>query len=167
MCAVVYTPECRSIDFQLPMVGAEGLDGALQAVPLYTQAPVWMTRIQPLGTPGTNGSWNGDPLWPGLHQIGAANQLHLQAGESLNYTALRAWFLPRFAEWLSNGASAAITLEEVVSVLSSDAVWVKPSRAAQQCPAVLPQQQGQPASVEAGLACGGMASVSPVSDGRA
>lgn len=112
------------------MVGGEGLDGVKQAVPLYTQAPLWMTRIQPLGTPGTNGSWNGNPLWPGLADIGAANKPHLDAGESLNYVALRGWFLQRFDEWLSNGASAAITLEEVVGVLSSNDVWVKPSRTA-------------------------------------
>jgi len=134
-------PERRSIDFRVPMVGIEGLDGVKQAATLYTSAPVWMTRNQSLGTPGSNASWNGSPLWPGLSQIAAANRPHLQAGESLNYPALRAWFLPRFAEWLSNGASAAITLEEVVSVLRSDAVWVKPSRAARSARGSKPQKE--------------------------
>jgi len=137
----VLCPKCRSIDFQIPLVGGEGLDGVKQAVPQYTTSPSWMTRNQSLGTPGTNGSWNGSPLWPGFYQIGAANKPHLQAGESLNYTALRAWFLPRFDEWLRYGASAAITLEEVVAVLSSDAVWVKPSRAASSARGGRPQKE--------------------------
>lgn len=108
------------------MVGTEGLDGVQQAITVYTTAPNWMSRVQPLGTPGTNVAWDGAPQWRGFGPTSTAKLPHVQAGESLNSLAMRAWFLPRYQHWKKEGASAAITLEEVVAVLSSDAVWEKP-----------------------------------------
>ena len=116
---------CRSVDSKIPLVGIDGLDGVKQALSLYTSSPNWMTRVQPLGTPGTSGSWNGKPQWPGLAQISAAMLPHLRAGDSLDYPAMRDWFLQRYEQWKQDN-TVAITLQDVVDVLSSDAVWVKP-----------------------------------------
>lgn len=60
---------------------------------MYTTAPNWMKRAQPLGTPGTKGDWDGFPQWLGFGPTSAARLAHVKAGESLNYLAMREWFV--------------------------------------------------------------------------
>jgi hypothetical protein len=54
----------RSLDFSIPFVGDAGLDGVKQAMAQMLFAPLWMTQVQPNGTAGVNGAWDGVPLWP-------------------------------------------------------------------------------------------------------
>jgi len=118
---------CRRLDFPVRMVGAEGLDGAKEAVLQYMVSPPWMRQIMDNGTAGINGTWNGSVVWPGLGPILGTTRRHLDAGESLNFTALQEWFMPRYEAWQANN-SVAIRLQDVVTILNTSSTWVGPER---------------------------------------
>lgn len=115
----------RWLDIPVRMVGAEGLDGAKEAVLQYMFTPPWMTQFQANGTAGTNGTWDGSVVWPSANTILGAAGSHLAAGEALNFTALQQWFRPRYAAWQAN-SSVVVTVQDVVDILNTPGIWASP-----------------------------------------
>jgi hypothetical protein len=99
----------------------------VQAHRQYLYSPVFTQTLQPLGTVGKEGDWDGNPLWPGIVTYRDIIRPHRAAGESLNFTVLEEWWLNRFAAWKAEPAKP-ITLEEVSAVLEdTPGLWIKPA----------------------------------------
>lgn len=83
-------------------------------------APLWMTTMQPEGTPGRQADWDGQHSAPLLDNLAAA--LHDRDGTPLtgaaNFTAALEWFAPRYQAWKAD-PSQVITEADVLAVLPS------------------------------------------------
>ena len=111
------------------------LTGADQAAQHYLYAPIWMNRLQPLGTPAT--ARHGHEAFSfTANKINKAKEFHENTGKVLSYAAVQKWFKPRYAAWKAD-PSKVITEADVLHFLHADA-WVQG-----------PKQQGRGASAHA------------------
>lgn len=69
----------------------------------------------------------------------AAKKPHINAGQAVDFVALRDWFMPRFAAWQAN-ASAVITTADVVAAYTPDTLWVPNPNAGR---TALPKDEGE------------------------
>lgn len=80
-----------------------------------------LQREQPVGTPGKDATWGGLPKWPGIAVFEQLATPKIMAGLAVNVTAVREWFVPRYAAWKADNRSV-ITLADVAE-LADDAAW--------------------------------------------
>lgn len=120
----------------LPLVAPPDATGAVNALLHYTFAPLFMQHLQPLGTAGQQGKWDGSSIWPGVHAVlGKLQSKHSNKGRiGVDFAAAQQLFLPRYQAWKAtkaahsgrsssvHGAVGAVTLEQVLGTL--DAVVV-------------------------------------------
>lgn len=76
-------------------------------------APLWMTRKQPLGTPGVNATWEGNPRAP-LARALDGSMGNPQASGPANFKRALEWFKPRYEAWKADPRDA-ITDAEVLA----------------------------------------------------
>jgi hypothetical protein len=98
-------------------------------------SPLYMQRLQPEGTPGSKGQWDGKPLWPGATAV--MEKLDQNKGMAVDFAAVQKLFMPKFRAWKAarqpgareTGAPAiTVTLEQVLSKV--DKVLISKSAAA-------------------------------------
>lgn len=81
----------------------------------YSMAPLWMTNVQPKGTPARLATWDGNaraPLSLALYEalVGFGP---MAVGGPANFTAAKEWFVPRYAAWKAD-PSKALTQADVL-----------------------------------------------------
>jgi hypothetical protein len=64
--------------------------------------PLWMTHVQPVGTPGSLGQWNGAPVWPALYKLAAIIKSNNIQGKRLNVSAIHDWGMLKYRTWQNN-----------------------------------------------------------------
>lgn len=113
-----------------PFVQPTGVNGAKALSLQYTSAPLFMSHLQPVGTPGTNGSWGPTAtggvayIWPDIRRLTRVVWPKIRDGNRQNFTVLQEWFLPRYQAWLAN-KSVVITTDDTVAALESyPGLWV-------------------------------------------
>lgn len=78
-------------------------------------SPLWMTRMQPEGTPGRLASWGGDSMAPLLRALGGASVADavVPVSGAANFTRTVEWFMPRYRAYQAD-AKASITPADVL-----------------------------------------------------
>lgn len=114
------------INLDIDIIAPAGVSGPKAAALQYAVATAFMQRMQPIGTPGTNGRWtDGAAMWPGLFRLLSIMGQRASVGRVENFTAAREWFVPRYAACKAN-PSAAVSLEEAAAFFG-DGAWVTPT----------------------------------------
>ena len=85
-------------------------------------SPLYMQRLQPIGTPGLKGQWDGKPLWPGVEAVLA--KLKEKEGMGVDFAAVQKLFMPTCNAWKASRKDAQarnpaqpITLARVLNTI--------------------------------------------------
>lgn len=103
--------------------------GAPAVVHHYLLAPIFMTKVQPLGTLATEAVWPRpdrparptSPLWPGFLPLLNLAKDKVAQGLVLDFKQVQDWFLPRYTAWQAN-STAAITQQDMLAAVAG--MWV-------------------------------------------
>lgn len=102
----------------------EGAEAAApNALLHYAFSPLFMKHLQPLGTPGSQATWDGKYLWPGVNDVLRKLQKHGERDTwGVNFPAVQELFLMHHQRWQAarqsgGGLVPAITHEQVLKVL--------------------------------------------------
>lgn len=88
---------------------------AANAVRHMLHAPLWMTGVQPSGTPARLAQWDGKPRAPLSATLSAlVDELPVSSGTA-DFARVLEWFAPRYQAWKAD-PSKAITEAEVLGV---------------------------------------------------
>lgn len=75
--------------------------------------------MQPIGTPGSAGTWPGGAVrWPGVAQANALALAAVAEGRHIDLDMLFGIFMPRYQAWLANNA-AVVTLDEMLAAVGA------------------------------------------------
>jgi hypothetical protein len=101
------------------LIAPKDAPGAANALLHMVFSPLYMQRLQPEGTPGSKGQWDGKPLWPGATAV--MEKMDQNKGMAVDFAAVQKLFTPKFKAWKAAREPGArepapsITLEQVLS----------------------------------------------------
>lgn len=112
--------------------------GHINALLHMVFSPLYMQRLQPAGTSGLNGQWEGNkPLWPGVDAVIA--KIKGKDDMAIDFAAVQKLFRPKYVAWKAaraapNSRNAAappsITLDQVLKAVDKVLVPINSKKAA-------------------------------------
>lgn len=98
--------------------------GAQNALLHMVFSPLYMQRLQPEGTPGLKGQWDGKPLWPGVDAV--VEKMNQRKGMAVDFAAVQKLFKPKFDAWrAARGSKGSKKAQQMASTITFDQVLSK------------------------------------------
>ena len=101
-------------------------------------APLWMEHVQPVGTPGRLGQWDGAHIWPALNELAVIIRSNNMQGKRLNMSAMHEWAMLKYSNWQAD-SNMVLTSSEIWSKISASFVQVAGNHSLTSADVVPPQ----------------------------